>query len=95
MGSQDAAADLSLLDSLGITHVLNVATGIDNFFPDRFNYKRLELLDVPEERLPVQELVDFMAKEKTEAATIFVHCNAGVSRLGSDMASIILLDPRG
>lgn len=33
IASQDVAQNLELLQSLGITHILNVATGISNAFP--------------------------------------------------------------
>ena len=81
LGSQDAAADLDLLKSHEITHVLNVASGVDNFFPDQFVYRRIELLDVPETVFPFSDVIDFLSKGKTDhGANIFVHCNAGVSR---------------
>ena len=46
-GSQDVAADLAILKNGGITHIINVATGIQNFFPKQFRYYNLELLDLP------------------------------------------------
>ena len=36
LGSQDVAADIQLLRSRGITHVLNAApSAVDNFYPDK------------------------------------------------------------
>lgn len=46
-GSQDVAADYQILKNGGITHIVNVATGIPNFFPKQFRYFTLELLDLP------------------------------------------------
>lgn len=34
VGSQDVAHDLLTLNKLGVTHILNVAYGIANVFPD-------------------------------------------------------------
>ena len=34
VGSQDVAQDLPTLHQLGVTHILNVAWGIPNAFPD-------------------------------------------------------------
>ena len=81
-GSQDVAADVQLLHSRGITHVLNMAPSIvDNFYPATFEYASLDLLDAPDAELPIDEIVDFLSREK-DGARIFVHCNAGVSRYG-------------
>ena len=51
MGSQDVAADLDVLQSFRITHILNVASGIPNFFPEKFTYKQIEILDLPEQNI--------------------------------------------
>ena len=80
LGSQDVAADIGLLQSRGITHILNMAPSVvDNFFPTNFEYATLDLLDAPDAELPIDEILDFLLKEK-DGARIFVHCNAGVSR---------------
>ena len=82
LGSQDVAADIQLLRSRGITHVLNAArSAVDNFYPGEFEYRSLDLLDAPEAELPIDEIVAFLSKEK-EGARILVHCNAGLSRYG-------------
>ena len=80
LGSQDVAADLQLLQSWQITHILNMApSAVDNFFPTKFEYARLELLDTPDAVLPIDEILRFLSKEKG-GAKILVHCNAGISR---------------
>ena len=80
LGSQDVAADIQLLHSRGITHILNMAPSIvANSFPTEFEYASLDLLDAPDAKLPVETILDFLSKEK-DGARIFVHCNAGVSR---------------
>ena len=52
---------------------------VDNFYPSEFEYASLDLLDAPAAELPIDEILDFLSKEK-DGARIFVHCNAGVSR---------------
>jgi len=39
LGSQDAATNLEALEKSGITHILNVATGIENAYPEVINIK--------------------------------------------------------
>ena len=52
VGSQDAAADLDLLLSLGVTRVLNAAAAaVPSHFGGRFEYRELGLLDEPGQRV--------------------------------------------
>ncbi|XP_024059832.1 dual specificity protein phosphatase 19 isoform X1 [Terrapene carolina triunguis] len=48
LGSQDAAQDLETMKKYGVTHVLNVAYGVENAFPNDFIYKNISILDLPE-----------------------------------------------
>lgn len=49
IGSQDAACNYDALRTAGITHILNVATGIaPPSHANEFKYTILEVLDVPE-----------------------------------------------
>jgi hypothetical protein len=45
------AQDLELLLSNGITHIVNVATGVRCLFPEKIVYLALTALDVPTENL--------------------------------------------
>ena len=50
--SQDVAADLGLLQREGVTHVLNVATGVEiDRGGSSIVEERVELLDIPEQTL--------------------------------------------
>lgn len=46
-GSQDVAGDLAILEGEGITHIVNCATGVPNYYPKKFTYLHLEVLDLP------------------------------------------------
>lgn len=48
LGSQDAAHDLDTLKRLKVTHILNVAYGVENAFLNDFIYKNISILDLPE-----------------------------------------------
>lgn len=50
-GSQDVAADISILQNHKITHIINVGTGIPNHFPKKFEYLQIDILDLPETRI--------------------------------------------
>lgn len=80
-GSQDAAADLTVLLNYSITHIVNVGTGIQNHFPNKFEYLKIDILDLPETRILdyFEKVFDFIDKAKKDGK-IFIHCNAGISR---------------
>ncbi|EPB68863.1 dual specificity phosphatase, catalytic domain protein [Ancylostoma ceylanicum] len=43
LGSQDVAGDLAILEAEGITHIVNCATGVPNYYPKKFTYLHLEV----------------------------------------------------
>lgn len=81
IASQDVAQDRALLETYDITHILNLAPGVDNMFEDELNYKKIEILDLPETNILqyVDECYDFIS-EGVQRGNVLVHCNAGVSR---------------
>ncbi|KAK3101195.1 hypothetical protein FSP39_001661 [Pinctada imbricata] len=81
LGSQDIAVDESILKKYHVTHILNMATLIKNMFPDRFVYKTIDLLDVPDTNiLPHFDEAFKFIEEGRQARCTLVHCNAGISR---------------
>lgn len=84
LGSQDVAADFDLLKLHGVTHILNVAAMLPNTFPNYFTYCNLDILDLPETdiRTYFTQAFQFIDKGRSEGS-VFVHCNAGVSRAAS------------
>ncbi|XP_072040923.1 dual specificity protein phosphatase 19-like [Amphiura filiformis] len=81
LSSQDVAASLDLLQEHNITHILNVASLVENSFPAMFTYKTCKILDLPE--VPItrhfDECFQFIETGLSEGG-ILVHCNAGRSR---------------
>lgn len=79
--SQDVAQDKSLLETYEITHILNLAPGVENAFEDDYNYKKIEILDLPETDITqyFDECIEFI-HEGIQRGNCLVHCNAGVSR---------------
>ncbi|XP_073433605.1 dual specificity protein phosphatase 19 [Dendrobates tinctorius] len=82
LGSQDVAQDRDTLKKYQVTHILNVAYGVENVFPDEFTYKKLSILDLPETDLSSHfpECFDFIEEARLQNGVVLVHCNAGVSR---------------
>ncbi|CAG5865370.1 dual specificity protein phosphatase 19 isoform 2-T2 [Menidia menidia] len=82
LGSQDAAHDFGTLRKHKVSHILNVAFGVENVFPDLFLYKTVSILDLPDTDLVpyIQECCDFIQQARSEKGVVLAHCNAGVSR---------------
>ncbi|XP_069471876.1 dual specificity protein phosphatase 19 isoform X2 [Ambystoma mexicanum] len=69
LGSQDAAQDLDTLKKYKVSHILNVAWGVANAFPDDFICKSIPILDLPETNITSYflECFDFIQQAKIEA----------------------------
>ncbi|XP_017284532.1 dual specificity protein phosphatase 19a [Kryptolebias marmoratus] len=82
LGSQDAAHDFNTLRKHKVSHILNVAFGVENVFPDLFIYKTVSILDHPDTDLLLymQDCCDFIEQTRREKGVVLVHCNSGVSR---------------
>ena len=78
------AADLKLLHTHSITHILNAVAQLPNSFPALFTYHNLDILDLPETNICdyFPEAFRFIDQARKKG-NVFVHCNAGVSRAAS------------
>lgn len=92
IGSQDAASNVPSLDECKITHIVNVATGIANAFPTKYEYLNIALLDVPETN--IREVFSrtnaFIQQALANHGCVLVHCNAGISRSASIILAYLL-----
>jgi atypical dual specificity phosphatase len=81
LGSQDAAVNVDGLNEKGVKHILNVATGITNKYPDIYTYCNIPILDLEVSNIRdiFEQCFQFMDNARTEGG-VLVHCNAGVSR---------------
>ncbi|KFU98448.1 PREDICTED: dual specificity protein phosphatase 19, partial [Pterocles gutturalis] len=91
-GSQDAAHDLETMRKHKVTHVLNVAYGVQNAFLNDFMYKTISILDLPETDITsyFPECFEFIEKAKIEDGVVLVHCNAGVSRAAAIVIGFLM-----
>ncbi|KAK6485032.1 dual specificity protein phosphatase 19-like [Huso huso] len=85
IASQDVAQDFETLKKFKVSHVLNVAYGVENTFPEQFVYKAFSILDLPDTDITsfFQDCSKFIEKAKAQNGVVLVHCNAGVSRSAS------------
>ncbi|TDH01599.1 hypothetical protein EPR50_G00181700 [Perca flavescens] len=93
LASQDAAHDIDTLRRFKVSHVLNVAYGVTNLFPDQLIYKTLQILDLPDTDITshVGECSSFIDQAREQDGVVLVHCNAGVSRSSSVVIGYLML----
>jgi len=95
MGTQGTASNLDILQKNGITHILNTAVEVPNFFEtcSRFSYKKLNLVDAPSQCIDIEtlnEAFNFIEDAKAKGEKVLVHCRAGQSRSASIVIAYIM-----
>ncbi|CAL8240955.1 unnamed protein product [Merluccius merluccius] len=92
LGSQDAAHDFGTLKKYKVSHILNVAYGVENVFPLLFIYKSVQILDQPDTELTahLKDCCHFIQQAKEESGVVLVHCNTGVSRAAAVVVGYLM-----
>uniref|UniRef100_A0A5F4VYC6 protein-serine/threonine phosphatase n=1 Tax=Callithrix jacchus TaxID=9483 RepID=A0A5F4VYC6_CALJA len=82
LGSEWNAANLEELQRNRVTHILNMAREIDNFYPERFTYHNVRLWDEESAQLLPhwKETYRFIEAARAQGTRVLVHCKMGVSR---------------
>ncbi|MBM3212252.1 dual specificity protein phosphatase family protein [Candidatus Poribacteria bacterium] len=80
LGDRRAASNLHLLIEHGITHILNCARELPNYFPSDFEYLALKLHDPDPDFIKVIKPACEFIDRGREEGNVLVHCAAAVSR---------------
>ncbi|XP_060643442.2 dual specificity protein phosphatase 2 [Anolis sagrei] len=82
LGSSFHSSNREVLQSLGITAVLNVSSSCPNYFEEQFQYKSIPVEDnhMAEISAWFQEAINFIDSVKSSGGRVLVHCQAGISR---------------
>lgn len=85
IGSIKEISDKKWIDKHNISHVVNCAIELDNYFPDDVNYLNLHLRDAADQTLyhVFEPAYKFIYDAISKGGTVMVHCYAGVSRSAS------------
>ncbi len=82
LGGRDDANDIKKLKGHGISHVLNVAAQMPNFFEGEFVYLKIPLQDTDDASVCdiMPQAHEFMRNVESVDGRVLVHCISGVSR---------------
>ena len=100
LGSCSTASNLPLLQSQGITHVVNTAAEIENYHETTgsIKYLKLPFKDEMDEKISdhFQECLDFIFKASRQegGGKVFVHCQAGISRSATIVIAYLMSKER-
>jgi len=92
-GYENARDKETLKDKLKITHVLNCALELKNYFPKTFKYRHLQLQDREKQNISDTFNCAFKFIDealKTRNGKCFVHCQEGKSRSVSIVAAYLM-----
>lgn len=93
VGGDVVARDKSLLQTNGITHIINAAlVACDIYFPDSFEYLAFSLYDAGNQAIlgSFFATIDFIEKARKSGGKVYVHCYEGVSRSSTLAISYIM-----
>jgi protein-tyrosine phosphatase len=82
VGSVTNAMDVSMLQSVRITHIVNATAEEENFFPQKFVYHRVPLYDKTSERAApyFDQVIEFISAAHAAGGLVLIHCQEGISR---------------
>lgn len=91
------AANREVLLDLGITHIVTAVIGVKPMYPEDFEYKCINLRDIPNEENKMAEVipetVDYIDQKLNEDKNnkVLVHCIAGRSRSVSILIAYLMM----
>ena len=84
VGNYRTASDAELLIKEGITHILNCANGLKNFFENDniFKYLYMPIYDSESQKLDkyLEQTNSFIKEGSENGNKILIHCGSGISR---------------
>jgi hypothetical protein len=93
LGSGRDASDLEMLVEHKITHILNVADDVPNYFPGRFTYRNLNVADFgsdPGISRVFESAFEFIQHVQSCNGRVLIHCAAGVNRSATVVVASIM-----
>jgi hypothetical protein len=82
IGDQIDSENIKLLEDKKITNIINCAYELENKFPNKFKYLKLNILDNTDFDIIkyFNEIYDYIENCRKQKCRILIHCYAGISR---------------
>lgn len=92
LGSGAEANNMDWLKDNFVTHIVNCTIEHPNYYPNEFNYLKLNLLDSPDQNLyhVFERVYNYIKDAIGNGGTVLVHCHAGISRSSSMVIYFIM-----
>lgn len=92
LGSYRNATNREELDSIGITHILNMGVELENKYPLCYTYLKLGINDTINDNVyeTFDEAIAFIESARTAGGKVLVHCAMGISRSSSVILSYLI-----
>ncbi|XP_068089807.1 dual specificity protein phosphatase 4 [Hyperolius riggenbachi] len=96
LGSAYHAARRDMLDTLGITALLNVSSDCPNHFEGHFQYKCIPVEDNHKADISswFMEAIEYIDSVKDNHGRVLVHCQAGISRSATICLAYLMMKKR-
>eukprot|EP00906_Rhabdomonas_costata_P038306 RCo054050 len=94
LGNVEGASCAAFLQNLRVTHVVNAAREIPNFFPDRLKYYRCDFLDIVAQKLDFDGPLQFIHHALSHGGVVLVHCRVGASRSAAVVVGFLMVQFR-
>ena len=92
LGDFASACNKEQLKNLGITHIITVVRGMEEMFPDDFNYLLLDIGDNYDNNISqyFDKCNNFIDKALENNGKVYIHCMYGISRSATIMCAYLL-----
>ena len=92
LGSFVDASDLGQLQTLGITHIMNVTTEHQNVWPAHFTYSNFKVRDRTSNQMTAFFLAahDIYVQAQESGGRLLVHCQQGISRSATLVIGVLM-----
>eukprot|EP00906_Rhabdomonas_costata_P031118 RCo043976 len=91
LGNVEGASSAAKLNALGITHVVNAALDLPNFFSGRLAYFNCNLRDDFYERIQFDGPLQFIHNALHQGGVVLVHCRVGASRSAAIVVAYLMV----